>query len=160
MHGGLDLCPRPFILTWDQQRVLGSVDFWMYLRMILIPTPVLIITRKESGISSSVCVSPHLQGILYNTSWVSHNSTEFWHYLPGNSIGSHGLRSSPIRLALSLSHQIQTPISSPDCHLCFRQTCYRLEVPVTLSLGLINLLECLIELRKHLLMFTSLLKIC
>ena len=63
MHGVLDLCPRPFILIWDQHSVPGSVVFSMYLRVILIPTPVLITTRKESGISSCVCVcvSPHLQ---------------------------------------------------------------------------------------------------
>ena len=56
MHGVLDLCPRPFILIWDQHSIPGSVVFSMYLRVILIPTPVLITTRKKSGINSSVCV--------------------------------------------------------------------------------------------------------
>ena len=40
------------------------------------------------------------------------------------------------------------PLVSPGSHLCFWPTDYKLEVPMTLSLGLINLLERLTELRK------------
>ena len=42
------------------------------------------------------------------------------------------------------SPPLQMPVTSPDCHLCF----YRLEVPTTPSLGSINLLEWLTELRE------------
>ena len=49
--------------------------------------------------------------LFWDTSWVSYNSTQFWHYL--------------------LPPWLQTPIASPGCHLCFWPTGYRLEVPAT-----------------------------
>ena len=50
---------------------------------------------------------------------------------------------------------LQMPVSSPACYLCFWLTCYKSEVPMTPSTGLINLLEWLTELRKSLLTFTG-----
>lgn len=43
---------------------------------------------------------------------------------------------------------LQTPITSPDCHLCVWPTSWRSEVPTVPSLGLINLLQQLIEHRN------------
>ena len=40
------------------------------------------------------------------------------------------------------------PITSLGCHLCFWQSCYRWEVPMTFSSGLISLLEWLTELKE------------
>ena len=44
--------------------------------------------------------------------------------------------------------EFQMPITSPGCHLGFWFTSYRSQVPKTLFLGLINLLEQHIELRE------------
>lgn len=85
---------------------------------------------------------PH-QVILCDTNWVSYNLTPFWHYLP--------------EIVWDPTHKgsVQMPIISPGCHLCFWPGSYTLEVLVTLSLDLINLLERLTELGKHLTFMSS-----
>lgn len=63
----------------------------------------------------------------------------------------------PMTRSLGFGHQsqvclFQTPVTSPDCYLYFWEIGYKSEVPMTSSLGSINLLEHLEELRKlHLL---------
>lgn len=64
-----------------------------------------------------------------DTIWVFYDSTPFWHYLPAPS-------------------SIQTLLTSPGCRLGFWQTGYRQEFPMLPSLGSINLLEGLTELRS------------
>ena len=69
------------------------------------------------------------------------------HLETGSDFPGQGL--SPTRLSLARTSAAN---ASPGCcHLCFRATDYRLQVPTTLSSGWINLWEQLIELRKHLL---------
>ena len=81
---------------------------------------------------------------------------------PGHKLGI--LQFNSILILSTLYHQIlqvkgsilqdyplqplQMPITSPGCHLGFWPTGYRLEVPMTPSLGSINLLEWLTKLRK------------
>ena len=70
--------------------------------------------------------------------------TQFWHCLPGDTIGSHRLRAQSHMIPPPVpqnTHTLQTPVASPGYHLSFWPTDYRWEVPKTPSLGLINLLE-------------------
>lgn len=83
--------------------------------------------------------------LLTPPSWVSYSSTQFWHSLPRDSLRSHKLKAQSYKTA---STPPQVPASSPGCHLCFWLTDYKLEVPMTFSLGLINLPQQLTELRK------------
>lgn len=56
---------------------------------------------------------------------MSYNSTQLWHYLPGDCIRFHRFRVSPTRLSLTFR-----------CHsrsLCFWQTSYRMDVPAPSS---------------------------
>ena len=69
-----------------------------------------------------------------NTSWVSYSSTQFWYYMPRDSVKSHRLRAQSCKTIPLPPHQ--TPTASPCGHLCFW--------PAP-SLGLINLLEGLTE---------------
>ena len=82
------------------------------------------------------------------SSRVSKNSTLFWHCLPGDGITFHRLRvqsykTPPQQPCLTLDTSCK-----PSYHLCFWPSGHRLEDPTTLSLGLINLLERLEELRQ------------
>lgn len=79
-----------------------------------------------------------------DTNWVSYNLTHFWHQLPIVNTNPRGLGLSPTRLP---APQLQTPIISPHCQLCFWPTEYKLEVPVT-PLSFSNLLEWLTEPKK------------
>ena len=66
--------------------------------------------------SDTRCVDfPHTKQ-FHNTSWLSYNLTQFLHYLPGDSVRSHGLRVQSHKTAPSL---LQTPIIIPGCYLCF-----------------------------------------
>lgn len=89
-----------------------------------------------------VCVSTH-QAILQH-SWVSYNLTQFWHYLPEDCVRStvKGLVSQDCPLT-----SLQMPSTNPGCHLWFRTTGYKSEVPTAPSLGF-NLLERLTDLKK------------
>lgn len=87
--------------------------------------------------------SPHHQEILH-ISWVSYNWTQFWHYLPRDSVGSHWLRVQPLQGC----YPHQMPIASLGFHLhltnqlhfgCFHDV----------FLGLINLPELVTELRER-----------
>ena len=82
-------------------------------------------------------VSSHTTKQPSDTSWVSYNSTQFWHYLPGESVRQQRLRAQSYKTAPPTSHKI-TPKSSPDW----------IRVPGTNSLGSINLLEWVAELRE------------
>lgn len=74
-------------------------------------------------------------------SWVFYNSTQFWHYLEiaRNSTGQ----------GLSLTTLPFTSVEVTCCYLCFRLTGYKSTGSHNpLSLGSINLLVRLTELRK------------
>lgn len=70
---------------------------------------------------------------------------QFWPWLPGDSIRFHKLKAQSHKTTPS---PLQMMVTRPGCHLCFWPTSYRSEVPTTPSLGSINLLESLIELRE------------
>ena len=79
---------------------------------------------------------------ISHISEVSCSSSQFWHGQPRVGIRFH-------RLNKHLAHRtamLQMLSTSPGCHL-FWLTGYRLDVPMIPSLGLINLLEQLIELQ-------------
>lgn len=78
-----------------------------------------------------------------HTSYVSYNSTQFWHCLAGDIIVSHSFRARSHKAA-----PLQMSITSPGCSLCFWPTDYKSEVPTMPSLGSINLLEWLVGLRN------------
>ena len=88
------------------------------------------------------------QEVLCDLNWVSDNLTQFWHYLPGDSNSSQRLRIQVTRLFPAALPPLQMSIASLDSHLSFGPTSYRLEVPMTSSLGSINLLKWLTELRE------------
>ena len=117
---------------------------WLFYRL----THVSIPHFKKPLICSPfpVCVGgfPHQQINLQDTSWVSYNLTQFWHYLSRNSIGFLRLRIQSYMTAITPP---QMPVTNPGCYLCFWQTSYRLEVPTTF-LGSINLLEQFTKLNK------------
>ena len=79
-----------------------------------------------------------------DTSWVSYNSAQFSHHLPGESMRFHTLRLSPAKL---LAFPLHLPITRWGCQLLFWLTSCRLEVPVT-PWDSINLLVWLTELRE------------
>ena len=71
--------------------------------------------------------------------FTSCNSTQFWHCLPRDRVGSWRLRDQSHKTASYL--QLHMKIADPSCHLCFWLTGCRLKVLMTLPLGLINFLE-------------------
>lgn len=88
---------------------------------------------------SKVCKS-------WDTSSLSKDPTQFWHYLPRDCVRFHRLRIQSYKAART--PKLQTPVASPGCCQVFCLNCYRLEAPRTLSEGLITLLEQLTELRE------------
>lgn len=115
--------------------------------------------RKQSHWGMCKILTPFLMGVLppapkhthtplfSKTSRVCYNSPQFWHYIPGNSFRSHRWRaqslqnSPPTPIRCQLQVQIFT-CTSDSLAIC------RLEVPRTLSWGMINLLEQCTELRE------------
>ena len=87
-------------------------------------------------------VFPHRQ--FSPTSWVSYDSTQFWHCPPGDSARSHRLRAQ----SRKTSPAPPMPVANPVCYLYFWPTGYRSEVLITPTLGSINLLKGLTELRE------------
>ena len=86
---------------------------------------MLLVTKRFS--------SPH-QAILFDTSQVSCNLTQFWNCLSGDSIRFHRLsaqfhKTAPPRP--DLTYSLRTPVASPAYHLCFWPTGCRWEVPMT-----------------------------
>ena len=97
-------------------------------------------THITTTITQSTIFTTHLltkcrevshQHTILDTSRASENWTQIWHYLPGDSIRFHILRSQ--------FHKTASP--APP---------HRLEVPTTVFPGLINFLEWLIKLRETL----------
>ena len=78
--------------------------------------------------------------------FTSCNSTQFWHCLPRDRVGSWRLRDQSHKTASYL--QLHMKIADPSCHLCFWLTGCRLKVLMTLPLGLINFLGWPTELRE------------
>lgn len=81
---------------------------------------------------------------LSDTSWVSYSSTQF--LLPGDSTDLTG----PTRLVPAPPRAQFTCVPNLGCSLYFRPAGYRSEAPTCPSLGLINLLQQLAELREAL----------
>lgn len=109
------LCVNQGPISWGDKNVLDRKTY-----QFCIPRP-----------NCNVCVDGET-GLPYiplssfrDTSRVSKNSSQFWHYLAKDSV----------RFRFS-------------CHLCFWPTSYKSEVPVTPSFGSINSPEWFIELRK------------
>lgn len=94
---------------------------------------------------------PHHQAIL-DTSWVSCNWTQFWHYLLTDSIRFHRfhrLRAQSYKTVSPLPQlHLQTTVASPGYHLCYSPTCCRSEIPMTPSCVQFICCEWLTELRK------------
>ena len=73
----------------------------------------------------SVCgggvVSPMPLSQALDTSWVSYNSAQFWHYQPEDSIRFHRVRAQSLNTAPFQSSSLPPlmPFTSLDCHLCF-----------------------------------------
>lgn len=99
-------------------------------QILLLLTTLIPILMRGGG-------CPHTTEQFSSTTWVSYNWSQFWYYLPGDGI-------SPPRRP----RPCQMPIASLGCYLCFWPYGYRLEVPTIPSLGSINLLEQLAELRE------------
>ena len=81
-----------------------------------------------------------------DSSWVSKNSSRFWHCLPRDSIRFHRLRVWSYKTVPP--HPLQTPAANPAYHLCLWPTSHGLEVPTAPSSGWINLLEWFTKLRE------------
>lgn len=78
------------------------------------------------------------------TSHVSYNATQFGHYLTGDSVKSHRLRSQSHK-TVPPTHILQTEIASTGCYLW----AIRSKVSMTPSLCSINFPEGLTELRER-----------
>lgn len=96
-----------FIVSYKKQTlILIKVHFSPCFSFIFVP--LVPWSEKHSGTSSNMCggVSPYQQVILGHWLGVLH-STQFWHRLPGNRIGSHRLRPQSHETASSsLAHFI------------------------------------------------------
>ena len=80
--------------------------------------------------------------VWHPINWVSHNSTQFWHHLLRDSIRFCKLRAQNCNSALSFRGQLQARLSLALL------TNWLLSLPPS-SLGSINFLEWLTELREH-----------
>ena len=88
---------------------------------------------------------PHSNKQFCSSSCVPYSSAQLWQHLFGDGIRFHRLRAE---CQQALPVPFQTPITSPGYHLCYWLTGYKPGLPMTPSLGLINLLEWLTELRE------------
>lgn len=100
---------------------------------------------KRSEPNSNVCVGTGgcvggRKGLFPNT---SKQSIQLWHCLPGGGIRSHRVIVQSYKTAPT--PPIQTHVASPGCHPA---SGYRLEFPGTSSLGSINLLERITEVKR------------
>ena len=84
---------------------------------------------------------------IISNSWIPTGcpTIQLWHYLLGDSIISHRSRVQSYKTAPCLP---QTPVTSPGYHLYFWPTDYKSELPKIPFLGLVNLLQWLMELRE------------
>lgn len=79
---------------------------------------------QRNFVSDTTCVGfPHIKQFC-NTSWVSHDLTSLWHYLPGVSVRSHKLRARSPETTLPPP---QTSVQSWGCHWYFWPTGCKLE---------------------------------
>ena len=117
----------------------------------------LLLTQNTSLLRLLVtkCVGVFSQkAILYDSGWVSHNSTHFWHYLPGVNTRAHELSAQ----AHETVPRAPTPEASRKSQVV---TCTSDRSAINSGshdplLGFSNLLEWLTELRENL-KFTNLL---
>lgn len=91
----------------------------------------------------------HINQQFSETSRVRESQLNSDAYLTEESIRFHKLRVHSYNTDQTLYPlPLQTQQPSPGCYLCFQQTDYRYKIPMTSSLGLINLLEQFTELKK------------
>ena len=97
---------------------------------------------------SGIFFSPHAKQFS-DTIWMLYNSTQSWHYRPGESIRFHSWRTQSYKIAASCP----TSVASHKAGLSavFWSASYILKVPMAPFLGSIEALEQVTELRK---MFT------
>ena len=97
-------------------------------------------------LSPKVWGFPPQEAILHDSSQVSYNLTQSWRCLPGESVRPHrlGAQSHDPAPSSEANRTVGPQVTNNFC-----PTGCKSEVPTTLSLGLINLLERLTELRKH-----------
>ena len=146
----------------------GHPGSWMYGNSFLIGVSVLEIYsivvekhHKSNGFwvpISNVCVCwgafPHTNRQFSNTSWVSCNSTQLWHYLAKEDIiRPHTL--SPTRLLPTLRFRCQSQVQIITCASALSPWAKDSKFKWPPFLGSINLLECLTKLR-HILLTKSL----
>ena len=92
-----------------------------------VPSPHLLGFWTKRCVLQYVCLwegVPHTNN-SQDTSWVYYNSTQFWYYLPRDTIRFHRLRVQSYKAA---THPLQTPVASPGYHLGFWPTGYKSEV--------------------------------
>ena len=94
----LHICTNPQNVQQQEQTLsvqVWSMDFG-WLEGISVGSSVITnvpLIGFKSPISLFVYVCfPTSISIALDTSWVPYNSTQFWHYLPGDSVRSHRLR--------------------------------------------------------------------
>lgn len=78
---------------------------------------------------------PHTKQFC-NTDWVSYSLTQFWRYLPGDSIRSHRLRPQFHKTAPPTF--LKMPVTRRICYLCFWPVGFKSEIPTTPSSGSIK----------------------
>ena len=150
-----------------------SNKFNMDLYLSIVVWSNLLVPGPNSNMAGGL---PHNIKLLWDISRMSENSTQFWHYLPRQSIGFQWLgvqfykRIFTLQLQTSVGSpgyhlffwltvyrlevpktpllQLQTPGTHPGCYLYFWPTDYRSDVPPTSSLGSVNFLEQLTKLRE------------
>lgn len=73
--------------------------------------PSLLLTWNSYFWSSNVWgFFPPQQEILWDTSWLSDNLTQFWFSLPGDSIKSHRLKAVPQKCPRCLQRTVISPV--------------------------------------------------
>ena len=104
--------------------------------------PILICGGHVSHTTNNMV---HTEAQHLDTSWVSYNLSQFWHYLLGIASDSTGKGLSHARLSPPL---LQISVRSPGCYLYSWLMSYKSEGPLTPSLGLIDFLEWLPEFKE------------
>lgn len=142
-----------FFSAWYYHRIklLVSCPCFLEKAPVLFLYVLFTLTQNTSlwHFCHQMCVGFSLAKQFSDTSWGTYSVTEFWRCLPEDSTTPHRSRAQPQDCPL-----LQMPVASPGCSLCLWPINW---VPVTPSLGSVNFLKSLTELRETL-TFTSSLK--
>lgn len=107
--------------------------------LILTPIPMCVFFPYHQAI-----LQQQLRVLEFSS--IQFNADTIYREIPSDPMGSGFSPMTSPRPHHTHTHQM--PNASPRCHLGFRPTSYRLEVPTTPSLGSVNLLERLTALRE------------